>query len=126
MKGLFGNSEGTMHMARDKITHGKRAKRRIKGSDKLGNPDQKEVHLRNILSTNVNQLCIQRRNMNFNNSNGDVTNKGKEVHLKKVIYEKYIRGLKDLRVDKVLMYKDGRTTKMSQHLSQKSELSHVG
>lgn len=40
------NSESTRHMDKDKITHGNRAKGRIKGSRKLVNPGQEEVLLR--------------------------------------------------------------------------------
>ncbi|KAI5396768.1 hypothetical protein KIW84_062845 [Lathyrus oleraceus] len=69
-----------LHMAKDDVSHDKRAKGRIKGSGKVVNPSQKEVPLRKYLSTKVNQLCIQRKNKKFKS---DVTNKGQEVLLNK-------------------------------------------
>ncbi|CAI8588388.1 unnamed protein product [Vicia faba] len=66
--------------------------------------------------------------MNVNKSKHYVTNKGKKVFMKKVIYEEDIRSLQDLGIDKASMYEEERSTKMSknmfQHLAQKSELSH--
>lgn len=127
-KRRYCNCEGTMLMVRDKIARGNRAKGRIKGAGKLVNFVQEEVPLRKGLSTNMNQLGDQKRHMNFNKSE-QMVNKGKEVLMKKVIYEKYFNGSQDLRIDKVFMYEEERTTKMynniSQYLSQKSELSHV-
>lgn len=55
------------------MTHGNQEKGRIKGSGKVVSPSKKEVPLEKGLSTNVNQLCIQRKNINFKS---DVTNKG--------------------------------------------------
>lgn len=69
------------------------------------------------LSTNMNQLCDQMRNMNFNKSGYFVNNKGKEVLMKKNIYKKGFRGLQDLRIDKFFMSKEGRTTNMSDKIS---------
>lgn len=45
--------------------------------------------------------------------------------MNKVVSEKHFRGLQDLQIDKVSMYKEVRITNMSQHLSHKSKLSHV-
>lgn len=44
--------------------------------------------------------------------------------MKKAIYDKGFNGMQDLQIDKFIMYEEERTIKMSQHLSQKSELSH--
>lgn len=62
---------------------------------------------------------------NQNKSEHCVNNRGKEVLMNKVISHKEIRGLQDLKIDKVFTYKEENTTKMSQHLSQKFELSHL-
>lgn len=53
---------------------------------------------------NMKQLYDQRWNMNFNNSKYYVTNKGKEVLMKKVIFEKDIKGFQDTEIDKVNIY----------------------
>lgn len=64
-------------MAKDKTSHGNLAKGKIKGSRKLVNPGQKEIILRKTLSTNMNQLCDQKWNMNLNKSEHFINNKGK-------------------------------------------------
>lgn len=116
-------------MTKDNKTHENQANGRIKSSWKLVNPGQEEILLRKGLSNNMNQLCDQRRNMNFKKSEHFVYNKGKKVLMKNVISKKDFRDLKDLGIDKVFLYKEVRTTKildkMYQHISQKSELSHV-
>lgn len=61
--------------------------------------------------------------MNFNKSEHCVNKKGKEVLMRKVTYEKTFNGLQDLEIDKLIMYGE-RSTKMSQHNSQKFILSH--
>ncbi|CAI8615774.1 unnamed protein product [Vicia faba] len=62
------------------------------------------------------------------NSKGGVTNKGKKGLMKKVISKEDIRGLQGLKIDKENTNKEERLTKisdkMSQHLTQDSELSH--
>lgn len=98
-------------MTKDKTFHGYRAKGRIKGSRKVVNPCQKEVPIGKDLSTNVNQLCIQRKNMNFKS---DVTNQGQEFLLKKAIYAKGIMSLKYLKIHRVNWYEEERSTKMSE------------
>lgn len=112
-------------MVKDKSVHGNRAKGRNKGSRKVVNFGQEEILMRKELSTNMNQLCDQRRNMNFNESEHFVNNKGNKVLIKDFIFEKDFRGLQDLGIDKVFVYKEVRTTKISQHISHKFDLSHM-
>lgn len=64
-------------MAKDKTTQGNRAKGRINNSKELVNLGKEEILLRKGLSTNMNLLCDQRWNMNFNKSEHFVNNKGK-------------------------------------------------
>lgn len=97
-------------MPKDQNAHGNRAKGRIKGLRKVVNPSQKKVLLRKDLSTNVNQLCIQKKNVNFRSG---VTKKGREVFFKKVITTKYNMSLKDLKIDKANWYEEERYVDVS-------------
>ena len=110
-KGWYGNCEDTMLMSRDQIAQSNQAKGKIDGLRKLVSLVQKEVSLRNGLSSDMKKLGDQRVNMNFNNSK-QLVNKGKEVLLKKVISEKGFNGLQYLKIDKVFMYEDEILTKM--------------
>lgn len=112
-------------MDKDKTSYGNRSKGRIKGSSKVVNFDQEEILLRKWLSTNMKQPCDQRWNINFKKYKHFSNNKHNEVLMKKVMSEKYFRGLQDLGPDKVFLYEEGRTTKIFEHLSQNYELSHV-
>ncbi|CAI8587694.1 unnamed protein product [Vicia faba] len=73
---------------------------------------------------NINHLRDQRMNMNFYKSKGGDTNKGKKVPMKKIIFEKDIRGLQGLNIDNENSQKKERPNKMSQHLTHDSESSH--
>lgn len=90
-------------MAKDKTTHGNRAKGRIKGSRKVVSFGQEEILLRKRLSTSMKQLCDQRWNMSLNKYGHFSNNKGKKVLMNKVISEKDFRGLQDLKLDKVFV-----------------------
>lgn len=112
------SKENTIH-----VTPRNRANGRLKGLGNLENPSQ--VLLRKATSSkniNINHMSDQRWNMNFYKSKCDVNKKGKEVIMKKVIYEEYFKVLQGFKID------NDRPSKMSdkiyQHRTLESELSH--